>query len=147
MAPADRLKTLKLLQRVSHDRLERIGNILAAIRSKQSQLAAQSEALTALALQEALSSTLDTRPHLPAFLGSVDSQQRNWAKESDTLEQEAHTIEHQLFDAFRDLKTKEMVRSKVESSFKSDEENSEMTRLDDTIRALHHSNKHRRSIG
>ena len=141
MALDRRRKALQLMERVSRHEMEIVGTELSALRAEQSQLRTMSLELEERARWEADTSTEETRRYLPAFLGSVDAQRRLWAQEQEQLETQAAKLETQIIDAFRQVRTKELIRSKVERAMRLEEERSGNADLDDATRALRHAQK------
>lgn len=136
MPARDKLKALRLVERISRHQLESIGAELAGIRAEQAELDRKARALSAQASEEAVESTLDTRPYLPAYLGSVDRQQQSWSRKSAALDREAADIETRLLGAFRELKTRETVRDRAEQDVAAEAERVEVAMMDDAGRTL-----------
>lgn len=131
-----RVAALKLLERLRRHEVEVNGAKLAALRSEQGTLDAQSAALTAIAAQEASNTTIDTRPYLPGYLTSVDSQQRQWAEEQDRLEQLAAEQEASLLKSFEASKTVEIVLGRALEEIKQDNDRAEAAALDEAGRSM-----------
>jgi len=136
MATHNRLKALRLMERITRHQMETIGAELSALRAAQSQLKAQCKQLSAASLQEAVDSTDDTRPYLPGYLRSVQTQQILWAEEQDRIEEQALLAEARLLNVFREAKTKEAVRNRVEQEVELEKERADIAKMDDAGRAL-----------
>lgn len=136
MPGKDRVAALKLLERLRRHEVEVTGARLAALRSEQATLEAQSASLAATAAQEATSTTTDTRPYLPGYLTSVDSQQRQWAEEQDRLDQMAAEQEVALMKSFEASKTIEIVLGRALREIKQDEDRAEAAALDEAGRTM-----------
>ena len=136
MAGRRQIAALKLINTIRQHELDAIGAQLAGLRAQQTLLTEQSAALTQRAIAEQTGSTLETQAYLPAYLSSVDRQQRGLAAEGDALSGQIDTLEDALFAQFRALKTTQTVLSKAQTEAKSDADRAEQAALDDASRAL-----------
>ncbi len=136
MAGRRQIAALKLINTIRQHELDAIGAQLAGLRAQQTSLTEQSAALTQRAIAEQTGSTLETQAYLPAYLSSVDRQQRGLAAERDALSGQIDTLEDALFAQFRALKTTQTVLSKVQTEAKADADRAEQAALDDASRAL-----------
>jgi len=136
MAGRRQIAALKLINTIRQHELDAIGAQLAGLRAQQTSLTEQSAALTQRAIAEQTGSTLETQAYLPAYLSSVDRQQRGLAAEGDALSGQIDTLEDALFAQFRALKTTQTVLSKAQTEAKSDADRAEQAALDDASRAL-----------
>lgn len=137
MAGRDRLKALQLMERISRHRMESIGAEMAGLRAAQAELGRQIRALDDATALEAAQTTDQTRPYLPAYLRSVTAQQDVWAREQDAIEEQVAQLEGRLLGAFREVKTQETVRERVERDITQENERAETARLDDASRSLY----------
>jgi flagellar biosynthesis chaperone FliJ len=136
MAGRRQIAALKLINTIRQHELDAIGAQLAGLRAQQTSLTEQSAALTQRAIAEQTGSTLETQAYLPAYLSSVDRQQRGLAAERDALSGQIDTLEDALFAQFRALKTTQTVLSKAQTEAKADADRAEQAALDDASRAL-----------
>ena len=136
MAGRRQIAALKLINTIRQHELDAIGAQLAGLRAQQTLLTEQSAALTQRAIAEQTGSTLETQAYLPAYLSSVDRQQRGLAAEGDALSGQIDTLEDALFAQFRALKTTQTVLSKAQTEAKSIADRAEQAALDDASRAL-----------
>ena len=136
MPGRDRVAALKLLERLRRHEVEVTGAKLAALRSEQAALETQRTALAATAAQEASDTTVETRPYLPGYLTSVDSQQRQWAEEQDRLDQVAAEHEASLLKSFEASKTIEIVLGRAKQEIKQDADRAEAAALDEAGRTM-----------
>ena len=136
MAGRRQIAALKLINTIRQHELDAIGAQLAGLRAQQTSLTEQSAALTQRAIAEQTGSTLETQAYLPAYLSSVDRQQRGLAAEGDALSGQIDTLEDALFAQFRALKTTQTVLSKAQTEAKADADRAEQAALDDASRAL-----------
>ena len=136
MAGRRQIAALKLINTIRQHELDAIGAQLSGLRAQQTSLTEQSAALTQRAIAEQTGSTLETQAYLPAYLSSVDRQQRGLAAEGDALTGQIDTLENALFAQFRALKTTQTVLSKVQTEAKADADRTEQAALDDASRAL-----------
>ncbi|MFC6639648.1 flagellar motor protein [Sulfitobacter sp. JBTF-M27] len=136
MAVRDRLKALRLMERITRHQMEAIGAELSALRAEQAELETQKDRLKAVSIQEARTSTDDTRPYLPAYLQSVETQQSHWTEEQDKIEEKAVLAEARLMNAFREVKTREVVLGRVEQEVEQEKQRAEIAQMDDAGRAL-----------
>ncbi|WP_407474756.1 flagellar motor protein [Sulfitobacter sp. PM12] len=136
MAGRRQIAALKLINTIRQHELDAIGAQLSGLRAQQTSLTEQSAALTQRAIAEQTGSTLETQAYLPAYLSSVDRQQRGLAAEGDALSGQIDTLEDALFAQFRALKTTQTVLSKVQTEAKADADRTEQAALDDASRAL-----------
>ena len=103
MAGRRQIAALKLINTIRQHELDAIGAQLSGLRAQQTSLTEQSAALTQRAIAEQTGSTLETQAYLPAYLSSVDRQQRGLAAEGDALSGQIDTLEDALFAQFRIL--------------------------------------------
>ena len=136
MAGRRQIAALKLINTIRQHELDAIGAQLSGLRAQQTSLTEQSAALTQRAIAEQTGSTLETQAYLPAYLSSVDRQQRGLAAEGDALAGQIDTLEDALFARFRALKTTQTVLSKAQTEAKADADRAEQAVLDDASRAL-----------
>ena len=136
MAGRRQIAALKLINTIRQHELDAIGAQLSGLRAQQTSLTEQSAALTQRAIAEQTGSTLETQAYLPAYLSSVDRQQRGLAAEGDALSGQIDSLEHALFAQFRALKTTQTVLSKAQTEAKADADRTEQAALDDASRAL-----------
>ena len=136
MAGRRQIAALKLINTIRQHELDAIGAQLSGLRAQQTLLTEQSAALTQRAIAEQTGSTLETQAYLPAYLSSVDRQQRGLAAEGDALSGQIDTLEDALFAQFRALKTTQTVLSKAQTEAKADADRAEQAALDDASRAL-----------
>ena len=136
MAARDRLKALRLMERITRHQMEAIGAELAELRAEQANLERQKEDLQAVALREARDSTDTTRPYLPAYMRSVQTQQSLWTDAQDKIEEKAVLAEARLMTAFREVKTREVILGRVEQEVEQEKERAEIAQMDDAGRAL-----------
>ncbi|WP_286758866.1 MULTISPECIES: flagellar motor protein [Sulfitobacter] len=136
MAGRRQIAALKLINTIRQHELDAIGAQLSGLRAQQTSLTEQSAALTQRAIAEHTGSTLETQAYLPAYLSSVDRQQRGLAAEGDALSGQIDTLEDALFAQFRALKTTQTVLSKAQTEAKADADRAEQAALDDASRAL-----------
>jgi hypothetical protein len=116
--------------------MEAIGAELSTLRAEQAKLETQKDHLKAVSIQEAKTSTHDTRPYLPAYLDSVRTQQSLWTEEQDKIEEKAVIAEARLMNAFREVKTREVVLGRVQQEMEQEKERVEIAQMDDAGRAL-----------
>lgn len=136
MPTRDRLRALRLVSRIKQYELEAIGAELSGLRANLNDVVNQSEDLAKTASQEAANSTTDTRPYLPSYLASVDHHQRLLSRKSEDIEAGISKLQTSLLDAFRDVKTKENVLSRLSQAVDLEVERTENSALDDATRSL-----------
>jgi predicted nucleic acid-binding Zn-ribbon protein len=136
MPSRDRLKALRLVTRLKQYELEAIGAELSGLRANLNDVVNQSEDLAKTAFQETANSTTDTRPYLPSYLASVDQHQRKLSRKSEDIEAGISKLQSSLLDAFRDVKTKENVLSRLSQEVDLEVERAENSALDDATRSL-----------
>ncbi len=136
MPTRDRLRALRLVSRIKQYELEAIGAELSGLRANLNDVVNQSEDLAKTASQETANSTTDTRPYLPSYLASVDHHQRLLSRKSEDIEAGISKLQTSLLDAFRDVKTKENVLSRLSQAVDLEVERTENSALDDATRSL-----------
>jgi predicted nucleic acid-binding Zn-ribbon protein len=136
MPSRDRLKAVRLVTRLKQYELEAIGAELSGLRANLNDVVNQSEDLAKTAFQETANSTTDTRPYLPSYLASVDQHQRKLSRKSEDIEAGISKLQSSLLDAFRDVKTKENVLSRLSQEVDLEVERAENSALDDATRSL-----------
>lgn len=136
MVGQNKIKALRLVERISRHKLETLGSELGRLRALQSALDCQRTQLTERAEAEARRSTNDTRPYLSKYLTSVDDQQRVWAKEAELLQEQAAHLEADILGAFGELKTRETIRERAERHQAQEVARAETSGLDEAGRIL-----------
>ncbi len=136
MSANGRLKALRLVGRVEQYKLETLGADMSRLRANQDEIIRQSENLARIASDEANKSTTDTRPYLPTYLASVDRHQQMLETKRNDYETQIADAQTKLFDAFRTVKTNEMVLTSLVKKTDMEGRRTEAVLLDDAIRNL-----------
>ena len=71
MAAGDKIKALRLVEKISRYKFESLGSDLGNLRAQQAELDLKQTQLTQRASEEVRQSTTDTQPYLSRYLSSL----------------------------------------------------------------------------